>query len=108
MQEIAPGLLGWTAFRDTIGKAVHSHYVAAPGVLMDPMPPDGELPGAPRLVVLINGHHLRHAAEYDCPIRCHQAGLHQFAGAAFDVRGFAFGDEPAPDVRGTGVPPGTR
>ena len=99
MQEIAPGLLDWTAFREAIGNTVHSHYVAAPGVLIDPMPPDGELPGAPRLVVLTNRHHLRHAAEYDCPIRCHEAGLHQFEGAEFEVRGFAFGDELAPGVR---------
>ena len=99
MKEITPGLLVWTAFRDTIGKSVHSHYVVAPGVFIDTMPPDGELPGAPRLVVLTNRHHLRYAAEYDCPIRCHQAGLHQFEGAEFDVQGFAFGDELAPGVR---------
>src|SRR5919201_1662919 len=99
MQEIAPGLLDWTAFRDTIGETVHSHYVAEPGVLIDPMPPDGDLPGEPRLVVLTNRHHLRHATDYDCPVRCHEAGLHEFEGSDVAVEAFAFGDELAPGAR---------
>jgi hypothetical protein len=99
MNEIAPGLLDWTAFRDTIGEEVHSHYVAEPGVLVDPMPADGELPSRPRLAVLTNRHHLRHARDYGCPIRCHEAGLHEFGGTGVDVEGFAFGDELAPGVR---------
>jgi len=99
MQEIAPGLLDWTAYRDTIGEDVHSHYVAEPGVLIDPMPPDDPLPTDPQLIVLTNRHHLRHATDYDCPIRCHEAGLHEFEGTDVDVQGFAFGDELAPGVR---------
>jgi hypothetical protein len=99
MHEVAPGLLDWTAFRETIGQDVHSHYVVDPGVLIDPMPPDGELPGEPRLIVLTNRHHLRHATDFDCPIRCHEAGLHEFEGSGVDVQGFAFGDELAPGVR---------
>jgi hypothetical protein len=99
MREIAPGLLDWTAFRDTIGEAVHSHYVAGPGVLIDPMPADGALPGEPHLVVLTNRHHLRHAADFGCPIRCQDAGLHEFEGTGVAVEGFAFGEELAPGVR---------
>jgi hypothetical protein len=99
MNEIAPGLLDWTAFHDGIGQEVHSHYVSAPGVLIDPMPSDGDLPGEPCLVVLTNRHHLRHATDYGCPIRCHEAGLHEFEGTGVDVEGFAFGDELAPGVR---------
>jgi hypothetical protein len=99
MNEIAPGLIDWTAFHDGIGQEVHSHYVAEPSVLIDPMPPDGELPSPPRLVVLTNRHHLRHATDYGCPIRCHEAGLHEFEGTGVDVEGFAFGDELAPGVR---------
>ena len=99
MNEIAPGLLDWTVFHDGIGQEVHSHYVAEPGVLIDPMPPDGELPSRPRLVVLTNRHHLRHATDYGSPIRCHEAGLHEFEGTGLDVEGFAFGDELAPGVR---------
>jgi len=99
MNEIAPGLLDWTAFHDGIHAEVHSHYVSEPGVLIDPMAPDGELPGEPRLVVLTNRHHLRHATDFGCPIRCHEAGLHEFEGADVDVQGFAFGEELAPGVR---------
>jgi hypothetical protein len=99
MNEIAPGLIDWTAMHDGIGQEVHSHYVAEPGVLIDPMPADGELPSRPRLVVLTNRHHLRHATDCGCPIRCHEAGLHQFKGTGVEVEGFAFGDELAPGVR---------
>jgi hypothetical protein len=99
VNEIAPGLIDWTAMHDGIGQEVHSHYVSASGVLIDPMPSDGDLPGEPRLVVLTNRHHLRHATDYGCPIRCHEAGLHEFEGTGVDVEGFAFGDELAPGVR---------
>ena len=99
MQQLAPGLLDWTAYRDTIGEQVHSHYVAGPGVLIDPMPADGPLPTNPRLAVLTNRHHLRAAADYGCPIRCHEAGLHEFEGSDVRVEGFAWGDELAPRVR---------
>ncbi|HEX5900145.1 MAG TPA: hypothetical protein VFY32_12155, partial [Solirubrobacteraceae bacterium] len=94
-----PGIVDWSAFHEGIGQEVHSHYATASGVLIDPMPADGELPGEPRLVVLTNRHHLRHATDYGCPIRCHQAGLHEFEGIGVDVEGFAFGDEVAPGVR---------
>ena len=100
MNEIAPGLLDWAAFHDGIGQEVHSHYVAEPGVLIDPMPRRPASSRArPRLAVLTNRHHLRHATDYGCPIRCHEAGLHEFEGSAVDVEGFAFGDELAPGVR---------
>jgi hypothetical protein len=99
MDEIAPGLLDWTAYRDTIGTAVHSHYATQAGVIVDPMPADGDLPSAPRLAVLTNRHHLRFAADYGCPIVCHEAGLHEFEGADAEVEGFRWGDELAPGVR---------
>ena len=51
------------------------------------------------MVALTNRHHLRRAAEYDLPIRCHGAGLHQFEGAEFNFQSFACGDELAPGVR---------
>jgi hypothetical protein len=99
MNELAPGVLDWTAYRDTIGSVVHSHYAVDAGVVIDPMPADDGLPGSPRLVVLTSRHHLRFAADYGCPIRCHEAGLHEFEGSDVDVQGFAFGDELAPGVR---------
>jgi hypothetical protein len=103
MQQLAPGLLDWTAYRETIGQRVHSHYVVEPGVAIDPMPPVGPLPSEPRLAVLTNRHHLRFAADYGCPIRCHEAGLHEFEGGDVEVEGFAWGDELAPGVRAVEV-----
>jgi hypothetical protein len=99
MEEIAPGLVDYGAFHDGIGMTVHSHYACESGVLIDPMALDAPLPTTPHLVVLTNRHHLRHATDYGCPIRCHEAGLHEFEGTGVDVEGFAFGDELAPGVR---------
>jgi hypothetical protein len=99
MAQIAPGLIDYSAFHDGIGMTVHSHFVCEPGVLIDPMPADAPLPTAPKLAVLTNRHHLRHATDYGCPIRCHEAGLHEFEGSGVHVDGFAWGDELAPGVR---------
>jgi hypothetical protein len=99
MEQIAPGLLDYGAFHDGIGMTVHSHYVCESGVLIDPMRPDAPLPTTPQVVVLTNRHHLRHATDFDCPIRCHEAGLHEFEGSGVRVDGFAWGDELAPGVR---------
>jgi hypothetical protein len=105
MDESLPGLLHWTAFRDTIGTDVHSYLHAPSGTVLDPMvPPEGldafgdqEI----RRVVLTNRHHYRHADAYrerfGASVHCHEAGLHEF-GAGQDVQGFAFGDELAPGV----------
>ena len=99
MEEIAPGLVDYSAFHDGIGMTVHSHYACESGVLIDPMAPDAPLPTTPQLVVLTNRHHLRHATEFGCPIRCHEAGLHEFEGSGVHVDGFAWGEELAPGVR---------
>jgi|SRR4051794_19908136 hypothetical protein len=99
MEHIQPGLLHWTAYRDTIGADVHSYFHVPSGTLVDPMvPPEGiEALGAePRRVVLTNRHHYRDSGRFDCPVLCHEAGLHEFDGG---VEGFAFGDELAPGVR---------
>jgi hypothetical protein len=37
MEEIQPGVLHWTAFRDTIGADVHSYFHVQSGTLIDPM-----------------------------------------------------------------------
>jgi hypothetical protein len=99
MEHIQPGLLHWTAYRDTIGSDVHSYFHIPSGTLVDPMvPPEGvEALGAePARIVLTNRHHFRDSARFDCPVLCHEAGLHEFDGG---VEGFAFGDELAPGVR---------
>jgi hypothetical protein len=105
MEEIAPGLFHWTAYRDTIGADVHSYFDVASGTVLDPMVPleglDG-FDGRPvRRIVLTNRHHYREAdafrERFGCPVLCHAAGLHEFEGGP-DVEGFAFGDELAPGV----------
>jgi hypothetical protein len=105
MDEIAPGVLHWTAFRDTIGTDVHSHYDLASGTLLDPMIPAEGLEAFDQRpvhrIVLVNRHHYRDAGafreRFDCPVLCHEAGLHEFAGGP-EVEGFAWGDTLAPGV----------
>lgn len=106
MDEPLPGLLHWTTYHEGIGQTVHSHAHVASGVVFDPRLPEGGVDAlgaalVPSVVVLSNRHHLRHAADiaaaYGCPIRCHEAGLHEFADGP-DVEGFAWGDEVAPGV----------
>jgi Metallo-beta-lactamase superfamily len=105
MEEIAPGVLHWTAYRDTIGADVHSYFDVDSGTLLDPMLPleglDGFADRPVQRIVLTNRHHYRQAdafcERFDCPVLCHEAGLHEFADGR-DVQGFAFGDELAPGV----------
>jgi hypothetical protein len=96
MDEIQPGLLHWTAFHDGIGAYVHSYFHVPSGTLLDPMQPPEPIP-RPERIVLTNRHHYRHSAEFDCPVLCHEAGLHEFDDGR-EVQGFAFGDELAPGV----------
>jgi hypothetical protein len=99
MEQIQPGLLHWTAYRDTIGADVHSYFHEPSGTLIDPMvPPEGvDALGEPQRVVLTNRHHYRESDRFGCPVLCHEAGLHEFRDGR-EVQGFAFGDELAPGV----------
>src|ERR1700754_4625371 len=83
MDHIQPGLLHWTAYRDTIGMEVHSYFHAPSGTLIDPMvPPEGmdhvTSEAEPQRVVLTNRHHYRESDRFGCPVFCHEAGLHEF------------------------------
>ena len=106
MQELAPGIFHWTARHPKIGVEVSSYFVAASGTLIDPLaPPEGhewfDGDRRPRSVLLTNRHHLRDserfAEAFAIPISCHEAGLHEFRGG-LAVKGFAWGDEPAPGI----------
>ena len=109
IQEIVPGIVQWDAFRETIGRRVHSTFVLSSGTLIDPMEPDGdggldavaEL-ATPRRIVLSNRLHYRDSARYakrfGCPVLCHEAGLSHFAGER-PVQGFSFNEQLADDVR---------
>lgn len=105
MEEIFDGVFHWKALHPRIGIEVDSHFVAASGTAIDPLLPtqgiewfDGR---DVKRVVLSNRHHLRHAPEiaerFDCPILCHEAGLHEFDGEP-PVVGFAFGERICEDV----------
>lgn len=103
MEEIQPGLLHWTAYRETIGADVHTYLHAPSGTLVDPMEPLQGLDAVPppQRIVLTNRHHYRHSDRfrdaYGCPVLCHEAGLHEFPDG--EVEGFRWGDELAPGVR---------
>ncbi|HKG38469.1 MAG TPA: hypothetical protein VKB25_05720 [Conexibacter sp.] len=107
MDELAPGLWHWTAFRDTIRRTVHSAYDERSRTLIDPMLPDEGLDwfaehGPPERIVLVNRHHVRHSARFverfGCSVHCHESGLWDLYDAPVKVSGFRFGDELAPGV----------
>jgi hypothetical protein len=107
MNEVLPGVLHWTTHHEGIGEPVHSHFAVESGALIDPRLPDGGVDeiaqyGRPDRILLSNRHHLRHseqfAAAFNCPIRCHESGLHEF-GDGPEVQGFRFGEEVAPGIR---------
>ena len=100
--EIVPGVLHWTARHPRIGIDVSSHFVTGSSTLIDPLLPEGGLDLTPERIVLSTRHHLRSSEEFDCPILCHESGLHEFEGGP-EVQGYAWGDQLAPDVRAVEV-----
>ena len=105
MDEVFDGVFHWRAKHPRIGIDIDCHYVAESGTAIDPLLPAEGIEWFEgrdvRRVVLSNRHHLRDGAEiagrFGCPILCHEAGLHEFAGGP-EVTGFAFGERLAPDV----------
>jgi hypothetical protein len=106
MDEVLPGVLHWTTFHEGISQPVHSHFFVEGGALFDPRVPaegieDVARHGRPDAILLSNRHHLRHAeqfaAAFDCPIKVHRSGLHEFEGGP-EVHPFDFGDVVAPGV----------
>jgi hypothetical protein len=111
IEEIFPGVLHWTAFRDTIGADVHSYCVPESRVLIDPMEPDEGLDWfeqnlRPERILLTNRHHYRHSGRFvdrfGSRVLCERAGLHEFYGGPA-VDPFSFGDEVAPSITGQRV-----
>jgi hypothetical protein len=94
--EVVPGIVHWKAMHPNIKVDVSSFYVTGSRTLIDPLlPTDAELD--PERIVLTTRHHVRSSEEFDCPILCHESGLHEFEGGP-EVEGFAWGDRLAPDV----------
>ncbi len=107
IEELVPGIVQWEAFRETIGRRVHSSFVLPSGTLIDPMVPEDGLNAVaelatPQRIVLSNRLHYRDSARYakrfGCPVLCHEAALSHFAGE-HPVQGFSFGEQLADDVR---------
>jgi hypothetical protein len=114
MEEIAPGIHHWTAFRDTIGMDVHSYWIEPAGVVLDPMvPPDSGLDWfadrdvEPQHVVLTIGLHWRDTdafvERFGCDVRVAEPGLERFEGTDREAIPFDFGDEIAPGVKAVEV-----
>lgn len=106
IREVLPGVHHWTALHPKIRLPVDSYYIEPVRVVLDPMVPreglgwfEGREP--PAQIVLTNRHHLRHSQRYaeafGCPIRCSEAGLHEFKMGP-KAEGFAFGEELAPGI----------
>ena len=106
MEEIVPGLFHWRSFHERIGQQVSSYYYEPSRTLIDPRVPSEGLEWfegrEPRLILLTNRHHYRQSGHFqdafDCPVFCHRAGLHEFAGTLEKVEGFSFGEEVAPEI----------
>jgi hypothetical protein len=107
MQEIAPGIYHWTAFRDSIGTRVSSYYVEPAGVVIDPMMPEEGFEvfdglGIPQQALLSTRHHYRDcdkfAERFGLTVVASEPGLHEFEGTARQVEGFGDDDEVAPGV----------
>jgi hypothetical protein len=112
VQEIAPGIFHWTAFRETIGSRVSSYYVEPAGVVIDPMVPEegldvfeGHTP--PQQAILTTRHHYRDsdrfAERFGLTVVCSEPGLHEFEGTDRVVEGFPFGHEVAPGIVAVGT-----
>ncbi len=106
IREILPGVHHWTRVHPRIRIVVSSYYVEPAGVLIDPLVPREGLDWfrarrRPEQVVMTIRHHLRDGErfrdEFGCALRCHEDGLHEFAGGA-SVSGFSFGEQLAPGV----------
>ena len=106
IREVLPGVHHWTAIHPKIRLPVDSYYIEPVRVVLDPMVPREGLEWfeerePPSQVVLTNRHHLRHSERYaqafGCPIRCSEAGLHEFEQGP-KVEGFAFGEELVPGI----------
>jgi hypothetical protein len=105
MEEIIDGVLHWKAVHPRIESEVDCHFIAGSGTAIDPLLPEEGIEWfdgrAVQRVVLSTRHHLRHApllaARFNCPILCHESGLHEFEDGP-EVDGFAFGDRLADNV----------
>jgi hypothetical protein len=105
IHEILPGVLHWTAPHPSAGLESGSYYLAAEGILIDPIaPPEGlewfdgrEL----HAILLTNRHHTRSAFDLqdrlDVPIRAPRTGMHDLPPDR--VQPYDFGDALTAGIR---------
>jgi hypothetical protein len=101
VEEIAPGIWHWAAPHPRIKIDVHSYYLPAERVLIDPVAPGEGLDwfaehGPPTDVLLTNRHHYRSSKLFEerfgVTVHCVREGLHEFTDER-RVEPFDFGDE---------------
>jgi hypothetical protein len=101
MEEIAPGIWHWSAPHPGIGIRVHSYYLSAERVLVDPIAPAEGLDwfatnGPPTDILLTNRHHYRSSDDFverfGVAVRCVRQGMHEFSRGE-PVEPFDVGDE---------------
>jgi hypothetical protein len=87
VEEVASGIWHWAAPHPRIKIDVHSYYLAAERVLIDPVAPTAGLDwfaehGPPTDVLLTNRHHYRSSAlfaeRYGVTVHCVRQGMHEF------------------------------
>jgi hypothetical protein len=87
VDEILPGVWHWSAVHPSIKIPVHSYYLEAERVLIDPIAPDEGLDwfdahGTPTDALLTNRHHYRSSAafadRFGVAVHCSRRGLHEF------------------------------
>jgi hypothetical protein len=101
MDEIAPGILHWTAIHPSHGMRVSCYLHRPTRTAIDPLLPAEGIAALdtedrrPRAIVLTNRHHRRSAPElaeaFGAPIHVSRAGLHEYADRT-DVGPFDPGD----------------
>ena len=100
MNQIAPGVVHWSAKHPNLGMDVSSYWLTREGVVLDPMVPAQGLDpfddSPPEHVLLTNRHHDRGAwtfrDRFGCTVHCVRPGLHELEGRG-PVEAFDFGDE---------------
>jgi hypothetical protein len=99
VREILPGVHHWTTVHARWDIRLHSYWLAAEQVLIDPRIPDEGIewfaPHPPVAALLTNRHHYRDsgafAERFACRVLCNRLGLHEFRDGE-PVEGFGAGD----------------
>jgi hypothetical protein len=101
VEEVAPGIWHWSERHPRIKIRVHSYYLPAERVVIDPLVRGAELDwlaehGPPTDVLLTNRHHYRSSVtlvdRFGAVVHCVREGMHEFARGE-PVEPFDFGDE---------------